>query len=78
MFRILEQLAGFVKWNRWKSKNLSYFLDNRAVRMVSGASMIFSAPKSQWEQIFERLDISGASSGGNLCETIVCLFNSFL
>ena len=75
MFRIIEQLVDFVIWNHWKSKSLSYFLDKRAVQMVSGASMIFSAPKIQWEQVFERLNISAQSSGDDLCETIVSLCN---
>lgn len=65
-------------WNRWKSKNLSYFLDKRTIRLVSGASMIFSAPKIQWVQIFERLNlnISAGSSDDGLCETIVSKFSS--
>lgn len=51
-------MVDFITWNRWKSLNLSYFLNNRTVRLVSGASMIFSAPKVYWEQIFERLSTS--------------------
>ncbi|XP_021631748.1 uncharacterized protein LOC110629142 isoform X2 [Manihot esculenta] len=56
--RSADQLVDFITWNRWKSLNLSYFLNNRTVRLVSGASMIFSAPKVYWEQIFERLSTS--------------------
>ncbi|TQE09800.1 hypothetical protein C1H46_004574 [Malus baccata] len=69
---IVEWLLGSMTWNRWKSKNLSYFLDKRTIRLVSGASMIFSAPKIQWVQIFERLNlnISAGSSDDGLCETI--------
>ncbi|XP_050147086.1 uncharacterized protein LOC126622410 isoform X2 [Malus sylvestris] len=69
--RIVEWLLGSMTWNRWKSKNLSYFLDKRTIRLVSGASMIFSAPKIQWVQIFERLNlnISAGSSDDGLCET---------
>ncbi|KAF3436096.1 hypothetical protein FNV43_RR23188 [Rhamnella rubrinervis] len=70
---ILEQLVDFVTWNHWRSKSLSYFLDKRTVQMVSGASMIFSAPKIQWEQVFERLNILAQSSGDDLCETVELL-----
>ncbi|XP_048423697.1 uncharacterized protein LOC103959710 isoform X3 [Pyrus x bretschneideri] len=73
--RIVEWLLGSMTWNRWKSKNLSYFLDKRTIRLVSGASMIFAAPKIQWVQIFERLNlnISAGSSDDGLCETIELL-----
>ncbi|XP_068319565.1 uncharacterized protein [Pyrus communis] len=75
LFRIVEWLLGSMTWNSWKSKNLSYFLDKRTIRLVSGASMIFSAPKIQWVQIFERLNlnISAGSSDDGLCETIELL-----
>ncbi|GMN49055.1 hypothetical protein TIFTF001_018216 [Ficus carica] len=63
---IAEQLFGFMKWNCWKSKNLSYFLDNRTIRMVSGASMIFSAPKIQWAQVLDRISISTESNDDSL------------
>ncbi|GAV73766.1 FANCF domain-containing protein [Cephalotus follicularis] len=53
-----EQLIDFFTWNHWKSRILSYFLDKRTVQLVSGASMIFSAPKIQWIQVFERLQVS--------------------
>lgn len=76
VFRIVEQLVGFLTWNRWKSKSLTYFLDKRTVRMVSGASMIFSAPKVQWIQVFERLNISTESSDDDFCETVVRLLNT--
>lgn len=44
--------------------------------MVSGASMIFSAPKIQWVQVFERLNASAECKDDDLCETIVSTFNS--
>ena len=73
MCRIVEQLVGFVSWNHWKSKNLSYFLDKRTIHMVSGASMIFSAPKIQWVQVLDQLNISAERSSDNLRDTIVSL-----
>ncbi|WJZ90747.1 hypothetical protein VitviT2T_009872 [Vitis vinifera] len=68
-----DQLVDFITWSRWRSKNLSYLLDKRTVRLVSGASMIFSAPKVQWAQLFERLNISGETRGDDYCETIELL-----
>ncbi|KAJ0112273.1 hypothetical protein Patl1_01711 [Pistacia atlantica] len=51
----------------------SYFLDMRTVRLVSGASMIFSAPKCQWVQVFERLHLSAEGSDDDLSEMIELL-----
>ncbi|KAL5712017.1 hypothetical protein ACHQM5_014229 [Ranunculus cassubicifolius] len=50
-----EQFTEYNAWIQWRSRNLSYLLDKRTVRLVSGAKLIFSAPKVQWLQIFERL-----------------------
>lgn len=66
-----DELVDFATWNCWKSKNLSYLLAKRTVRLVSGASMIFSAPKIQWEQMFQRMNISLKSSVDDFYETIV-------
>lgn len=75
LFSIVEWLVGSLTWNRWKSKNISYFLDKRTIQLVSGASMIFSAPKIQWVQIFGRLNlnVSAGSSDDGLRETIELL-----
>ncbi|XP_030496424.2 uncharacterized protein LOC115712303 [Cannabis sativa] len=70
---IVEQLVGFVTWNHWKSKNLSYFLDKRTIHMVSGASMIFSAPKIQWVQVLERLKNSADRSDDDFRDTVELL-----
>ncbi|KAL6271347.1 hypothetical protein ACE6H2_028258 [Prunus campanulata] len=72
---IVEWLDGYLTWNRWKSKNVSYFLDKRTIQLVSGASMIFAASKIQWVQIFERLslNVSAGCSDDGLCETIELL-----
>lgn len=45
-------------WSQWKLRSLSYLTDKRTIRLVSGANLIFSAPKGQWEQMFQRLAIS--------------------
>ncbi|XP_042017083.1 uncharacterized protein LOC121765108 isoform X2 [Salvia splendens] len=44
-------------WNHWRARSLSYMLDKRTIRMISGASLIFSAPEGQWTQVFERLNL---------------------
>ncbi|CAH9093780.1 unnamed protein product [Cuscuta europaea] len=44
-------------WSHMRSRNLSYFLDKRTIRMVSGASLIFSAPEDQRANVFGRLSI---------------------
>nr|GEY34861.1 macrolide export protein like [Tanacetum cinerariifolium] len=59
-------------WNHWRTKTLSYLLDKRTIRLVSGASMIFSAPKVQWVQVFNRLDMS-IEADSIFCETIEVL-----
>ncbi|XP_042495723.1 uncharacterized protein LOC122074819 isoform X2 [Macadamia integrifolia] len=61
-------LVEFVAWSRWRSKNLSYLLDKKTIRMVSGANLIFSAPKVQWLQVFERLQISAENRDNVLLE----------
>ncbi|XP_060180697.1 uncharacterized protein LOC132610421 [Lycium barbarum] len=57
-FMTEEIPIGSAVWNSWKSRSLSYLLDKRTIRLVSGASLLFSAPKSQWIQVFQRIDIS--------------------
>nr|POE76456.1 hypothetical protein CFP56_56210 [Quercus suber] len=69
----VEPLLEFITWNHWKSRNISYFLDKRTVRLVSGASLIFSAPKVQWIQVFQGLNISAKSSDNDFSETIELL-----
>ncbi|XP_030935471.1 uncharacterized protein LOC115960658 isoform X1 [Quercus lobata] len=69
----VEPLLEFITWNHWKSRNLSYFLDKRTVRLVSGASLIFSAPKVQWIQVFQGLNVSAKSSDNGFSETIELL-----
>uniref|UniRef100_A0A0A9H6G5 Uncharacterized protein n=1 Tax=Arundo donax TaxID=35708 RepID=A0A0A9H6G5_ARUDO len=45
----------FLLWKRWRAKCLSYLLDERTIRIMSGAHLIFSAPKGQWIRVFEPL-----------------------
>ncbi|CAL5353589.1 unnamed protein product [Camellia sinensis] len=70
---IEEQLIEYDTWNCWKKGTLSYFLDKRTIRLVSGASMIFSAPKVQWVQVFERLNISAEASDDDSLDIIEIL-----
>ncbi|XP_057963975.1 uncharacterized protein LOC131155075 isoform X2 [Malania oleifera] len=67
-----EQCVEYVTWSCWMSKNLSYLLGKRIVRLVSGGSLIFSAPKTQWVQVFKQMNIS-SESNEDFCETIEIL-----
>ncbi|KAE8662529.1 Detected protein of unknown function [Hibiscus syriacus] len=67
---IADELVDFVTWKQWKSRALSYFLDKRTIRLVSGASLIFSGANEQWRKIFGQLNISEKSSENDLYETI--------
>ncbi|CAA2934057.1 uncharacterized protein LOC111402569 isoform X1 [Olea europaea var. sylvestris] len=58
-----------VVWNQWRARNLLYMLDKRTMRLVSGASLIFSAPKDKWIQILGRLNVS-AETDDDLSEII--------
>lgn len=69
----VEMLLEFIIWKHWKSRSLSYFLDKRTIRLVSGASLIFSAPKVQWIQVFQGLNISAKSSEHDSSEIIELL-----
>lgn len=66
-----EKLKEFALWNRWKARSLSYLLENRTIRLVSGANLIFSAPKVQWLRVFESLKASNEAYNNNLLEIIV-------
>lgn len=70
--RTEERRIGSAVWNSWKSRSLSYLLDKRTIRLVSGASLLFSAPKSQWIQVFQRMDISSQLED-SLCEIVELL-----
>ncbi|XP_012835805.1 PREDICTED: uncharacterized protein LOC105956494 [Erythranthe guttata] len=70
--QIAEELpVDSVIWSGWRSKSLSYMLDKRTIRLLSGASLIFSAPEDQWAQTFKRLDTSAEND--DTCEIIELL-----
>ncbi|CAE6221720.1 unnamed protein product [Arabidopsis arenosa] len=46
-----KQPIELLTWNIWQSKAISYFLSKRTLRLVSGASLIFSSPKAQYIHI---------------------------
>ncbi|KAA3458698.1 FANCF domain-containing protein [Gossypium australe] len=71
--RSADALVDVVTWNRWKSRALSYFLDKRTIRMVSGASLIFSDANAQWQKVFGQLHISEKSSKNDLHQAIELL-----
>lgn len=69
--RRAEQLIDYAAWSNWMLKNLSYLFDKRTVRLVSGASMIFSAPTMQWIQVFQRMSILLEPSDEDSSEAVV-------
>ncbi|KAL6516201.1 hypothetical protein OROGR_019506 [Orobanche gracilis] len=58
-------------WDTWRLRSLSYMLDKRTIRLVSGANLICSAPDGKWTQVFERLNMS--SEAADLSETLELL-----
>ncbi|VAI62895.1 unnamed protein product [Triticum turgidum subsp. durum] len=69
--QIIDQ---FLLWKQWRGRCLSYLLDERTVRIVSGSSFIFSAPKEQWMKVFEPLRVSVDSCQSGLVEVMeICL-----
>ncbi|KAF9609540.1 hypothetical protein IFM89_016901 [Coptis chinensis] len=54
----LLEMKSVPSFPQWRSRNLLYLLNKRTLRLLSGAKLIFSAPKVQWLQVFERLKVS--------------------
>ncbi|XP_056161464.1 uncharacterized protein LOC130134667 [Syzygium oleosum] len=71
--RNTDQLDEVRIWYRWKTRSLTYFVDKRTIRLVSGASMIFAASQTQWLQVFERLNMSEERNLGRLSDKIELL-----
>ena len=61
----------FLMWKQWRAKCLPYLLDERTIRVLSGASLIFKAPKEQWMKVFEPLKGLAESCHSGLVETMV-------
>ncbi|VVB07168.1 unnamed protein product [Arabis nemorensis] len=68
-----QQPIELLTWNIWQSKGLSYFLSNRTLRLVSGASLIFSAPKAQWAEVLRRLRVPAENEDDIFIEKIELL-----
>ncbi|PIA39977.1 hypothetical protein AQUCO_02500002v1 [Aquilegia coerulea] len=68
-----DQFTDLAAWSQWRSRSLSYLLDKRTVRLVSGATLIFSAPKVQWLHMFERLKDSNESHNDDFLEMLEIL-----
>ncbi|EOA14583.1 hypothetical protein CARUB_v10027833mg [Capsella rubella] len=68
-----QQPIELLTWNIWQSKGVSYFLSKRTLRLVSGASLIFSAPKAQWAEVLRRLRVSAENDDDILIEKIELL-----
>ncbi|XP_066332848.1 uncharacterized protein [Miscanthus floridulus] len=67
----------FLMWKQWRAKCLSYLLDERTIRVLAGASLIFKAPKEQWMKVFEPLKGLAEPCHSGLVETMeLCLLGS--
>ncbi|RLN07208.1 uncharacterized protein C2845_PM11G22130 [Panicum miliaceum] len=64
----------FLMWKQWRAKCLAYLLDDRTIRIMSGASLIFKAPKEQWMKVFEPLKSFEESSQNGLVEIMELCF----
>ncbi|PUZ78207.1 hypothetical protein GQ55_1G434600 [Panicum hallii var. hallii] len=64
----------FLMWKQWRAKCLAYLLDDRTIRIMSGASLIFKAPKEQWMKMFEPLKSFEESSQNGLVEIMELCF----
>ncbi|KAL6912358.1 hypothetical protein ACP4OV_001163 [Aristida adscensionis] len=74
--RTSQMIDEFLLWKQWRAKCLSYLLHERTIRIVSGASLIFRAPKEQWMRVFEPLKCSAESSQSGIVEiTELCLLS---
>ncbi|ONK79562.1 uncharacterized protein A4U43_C01F7640 [Asparagus officinalis] len=65
-------------WNNWRSRCLSYLLDKRTVKLISGANLIFTAPKLQWIHVFEALKFATDAENDNLLEIMEILLLGFI
>ncbi|XP_010494400.1 PREDICTED: uncharacterized protein LOC104771558 [Camelina sativa] len=68
-----QQPIEILTWNIWQSRGVSYFLSKRTLRLVSGASLIFSAPKAQWAETLRRLRVSSENDDNVFIEKIELL-----
>ncbi|CAL4885973.1 unnamed protein product [Urochloa decumbens] len=69
-----QMIDKFLVWKQWRAKCLSYLLDERTIRILSGSSLIFKAPKEQWMKVFEPLKSSEESCQHALVETMELCF----
>lgn len=50
---------------------LLYLTDKRTIKILSGAKLIFRAPKVQWIKVFDQLKFSSDVEDGHLLEILV-------
>ncbi|GAB2213716.1 hypothetical protein Droror1_Dr00018029 [Drosera rotundifolia] len=64
-----QEQSNHVIWKLWRSKNLSYFLDKKTIKLVSGATLIFST-KDEGSNVFRQLNISSEVKEDALLEIV--------
>ncbi|KAK8960277.1 hypothetical protein KSP40_PGU017238 [Platanthera guangdongensis] len=67
---IVDELCQF---SHWRSRCLSYLLDKRTIKLLSGAQLILEAPKEQWIRVFDGLKSSSDPCYENLLEIVEIL-----
>ncbi|CAN6486126.1 unnamed protein product [Victoria cruziana] len=61
-------------WSRWSTGCLTYLLNERTLKLISGVSLIFHCPKSQWMEALESIKVLVADQNGDQLEIIeLCL-----
>ncbi|CAL9173154.1 uncharacterized protein LOC103972912 isoform X2 [Musa acuminata AAA Group] len=63
-----KSMSELFLWSQWRSRCLSYLVDNRTIRLLSGANLIFSTPKVHWLQVLDPLKVLSDSINDHLLE----------
>ncbi|XP_042416826.1 uncharacterized protein LOC122005736 isoform X3 [Zingiber officinale] len=65
-----ENMPEFFHWSQWRMRCLLYLTDKRTIKILSGAKLIFSAPKVQWIKVLDQLKFSSDVEDGHLLEIV--------
>ncbi|CAN6239074.1 unnamed protein product [Urochloa humidicola] len=69
-----QMVDEFLVWKQWRAKCSSYLLEERTIWTLSGANLIFKAPKEQWMKVFEPLKSFEESCQNGLVEIMELCF----
>ncbi|KAG0453167.1 hypothetical protein HPP92_025831 [Vanilla planifolia] len=68
-----QSLNYLYQFRHWRTKCISYLLDNRTLKLLSGSDLILSAPNEQWVRVFEELKLSTNLGCDNMLEIVEIL-----